>query len=234
MIIYPAIDIFNGDGVRLKKGKFSEVKVYGKPLELAKRWEEAGSKYLHVVDLNGARQVSNNIDFVKEIIKNTDLEIQFGGGIRSVEYAKRLLDLGIKRIILGTVAIKNIGMLKELINLYPDRIIVGIDAKDGKVAVEGWEEVSEIDSIDLFKKLEDIGVQYVVYTDIARDGMLTGPNFTVYEKLISESDINIIASGGITTPDDLIKLKEIGVYGSIVGKALYESKIDLKEVLNVD
>lgn len=232
MIIYPAIDIYEGKGVRLKKGKFDEVKVYGTPLDLAKMWEREGSKYLHIVDLNGARQDSNNnLNDIKEIIRSTSMKIQLGGGIRSLKYAEELLDTGVDKIILGTAAIKNISMIKELVAKYADRIIVGIDAKDGKVAVEGWEEVSSIDSLKLVKDLEDIGVKYVVYTDIAKDGMLSGPNFSVYEKLTINSSVNIIASGGITDEKDLIRLEAIGVYGAIVGKALYESRISLKEVL---
>lgn len=231
MIIYPAIDIYNGNVVRLRKGKFSEIVIYGTPIEVAKRWEYEGAEYLHLVDLNGARQDGNNLLKIKEILENTNMKVQVGGGIRTLDYAFELLDMGVERIILGTVAIKNLDMLKILVDKYTDRVIVGIDAKDGIVAVEGWEEISGIDSIDLISKLEDIGVKYIVYTDISKDGMLSGPNFKVYEDLAKSTAVSIIASGGITIKEDLIRLREIGVYGAIVGKALYESRINLKEVL---
>ncbi len=231
MIIYPAIDILDGNGVRLKKGKFNEVKVYGKPLELAKTWEKQGSDFIHIVDLNGAKQLYNNKGCVLDIIKETNLEIQFGGGIRSIEYARELLKYGVKRIILGTVAIKDKSLLDELLEEYGDRIIVGIDAINGMVAVEGWREVSTVSSLDIIDDLIEKGVKYVVYTDISKDGMLQGPNFDVYRSIVTK-DIKVIASGGITTLEDVMNLREIGVYGAIIGKALYEKRIDLMEVLN--
>lgn len=232
MIIYPAIDIYNSDAVRLKKGKFDEVTVYGKPVEVANRWQSEGSKYLHVVDLNGAIQEGRNIVEIESIVKNTDLSIQCGGGIRSAEIAKTLLDLGVAKIILGTAAIKDKDLLVSLVNEYKERIIVGIDANSGKVAIEGWKEVSAMDSMTFIKELESIGVETIVYTDIAKDGMLEGPNFEVYEEIGKKSSIKVVASGGITVVEDLIKLKEIGVYGAIVGKALYEDRIDLKEAID--
>ena len=234
MIIYPAIDILDGKGVRLKKGKFNEVTVYGSPLDLSKRWEREGCKFLHIVDLNGAVQNNNNLKDILEIKNNTNLSIQLGGGIRTLKYAKKILNLGIDKIIIATAAIKNFELLKSLVNEYGDRIIVGIDAKDQMVAVEGWKEISSIKSLDLIKKLEDIGIKYVVYTDISKDGMLQGPNFDIYKRLVKETNINIIASGGITTYEDVSKLRKIGVYGGIIGKSLYESIIDLKEIVDVN
>lgn len=235
MIIYPAIDIYEGQGVRLKKGKFNDVKVYGTPVELAQGFEKEGSDFLHIVDLNGARQdKNNNLNAIQAILNKTKMKVQLGGGIRDEKYAKALLAMGIEKIILGTAAIKNLDLIEALVAEYGDRIIVGIDAKEGKVAIEGWEEVSTMAALDLIKKLEKMGVKYVVYTDIAKDGMLAGPNFEIYEKLIQSCSLNIIASGGITDKDDLQKLEAIGVYGAIVGKALYESRINLKEVLSAD
>ena len=235
MIIFPAIDIKDNKCVRLLQGDFDKVNVYGDdPSVMAKKWEDKGSEFIHMVSLNGARGEGNiNDKSIKKVLDTVSIPIQIGGGIRSKQRVKELLDLGVNRVIVGSMAIKNKELLKELVKEYKEKIVVSIDAKDGKVAVEGWEELSNVDSVKLCKELEEIGVKTIVYTDISKDGMLIGPNFNVYEKLSKETNLDIIASGGVTTIDDIKKLKEMNLYGAIIGKALYENKIELKEVLDL-
>ena len=166
--------------------------------------------------------------------KAVDVPIQVGGGIRDEKRVKELLDLGINRVIVGTMAIENKELLKELIEKYKaDKIVVSIDAKNGKVATHGWEKVSDIDSVDLCKELEQIGVKTIVYTDISKDGMLEGPNFDIYKELSQKTSLDIIASGGVTSIDDVKRLLDMNMYGAIIGKALYDNRIDLKEVLDL-
>ncbi|AFS78761.1 1-(5-phosphoribosyl)-5-[(5-phosphoribosylamino)methylideneamino] imidazole-4-carboxamide isomerase HisA [Gottschalkia acidurici 9a] len=235
MIIFPAIDMKDGKCVRLKQGMFDEVTVFGEnPVEMAKKWEEKGGEFLHLVDLDGAKDgVPKNLDIIKEICKNINIPIQLGGGIRNKETVKLLLEAGVNRVILGTVAINNIGLLKELVNEYGEKIVVSIDAKDGLVAVDGWINVSEVKSIDLVKELESIGVKTIVYTDISKDGMMAGPNFEIYKTLQECVNIDVIASGGVSSIEDIRKLKEMNMYGAIVGKALYTGDIELEKALEV-
>lgn len=235
MIIFPAIDIKDKKCVRLLQGDFQKVNVYSNsPDQVAKNWQDQDAKFIHIVNLNGARGEGNiNDDCIKEILSKVNISIQVGGGIRNRERVKELLDLGVSRVIVGSMAIKNIELLKELVSEFKEKIVVSIDAKDGKVAIEGWEEVSNVDSIDLCKELQEIGVKTIVYTDISKDGMMIGPNFGIYEKLSKETSLDIIASGGVTTLDDIKKLKDMNIYGAIIGKALYENKINLKEVLEI-
>ena len=235
MIIFPAIDIKDNKCVRLLQGDFDKVNVYGDdPSLMAKKWQDSGAEFIHLVSLNGARGEGNvNDESIKKILDTVHIPIQIGGGIRSKERVKELLNLGVNRVILGSVAIKNKELLEDLVKEYKEKIVVSIDAKDGKVAVEGWEEVSDVDSITLCKELEKIGVKTIVYTDISKDGMLIGPNFDVYEKLSKETSLDIIASGGVTSIYDVKKLKNMNLYGAIIGKALYENKIELREVLSL-
>ena len=235
MIIFPAIDIKDNKCVRLLQGDFDKVNVYGDdPSLIAKKWQNSGAEFIHMVSLNGARGEGNvNDESIKTILDTIHIPIQIGGGIRNKERVKELLDLGVNRVILGSVAIKNKELLKDLVKEYKEKIVVSIDAKDGKVAIEGWEEVSDVNSITFCRELEKIGVKTIVYTDISKDGMLIGPNFDVYEKLSKETSLDIIASGGVTSMDDVKKLKNMNIYGTIIGKALYENKIDLKEVLSL-
>ena len=222
MIIFPAIDIKDNKCVRLLQGDFDKVNVYGDdPSLMAKKWQDSGAEFIHMVSLNGARGEGNvNDESIKKILDTVHIPIQIGGGIRSKERVKELLNLGVNRVILGSVAIKNKELLKDLAKEYQEKIVGSIDAKDGKVAVEGWEEVSDVDSITLCKELEKIGVKTIVYTDISKDGMLIGPNFDVYEKLSKETSLDIIASGGVTSIYDVKKLKNMNLYGAIIGKAL--------------
>lgn len=235
MIIFPAIDIKDNKCVRLLQGDFNKVNIYGdNPSVMAKKWEDKGYQFIHIVSLNGARGEGNiNDKSIKEILNTVNIPIQIGGGIRDEKRVKELLDLGVNRVIVGSIAVKNKELLKDLVKKYKEKIVVSIDAKSGKVATEGWEEVSSVDSVELCKELEEIGVKTIVYTDISKDGMMIGPNFNIYEKLSKETNLDIIASGGVTTMKDVEKLKEMNLYGAIIGKALYENKIELKEVLSL-
>ena len=232
MVIFPAIDIKDNRCVRLSQGDFDKLKVYSDdPLDIAEMWRDEGAEFLHIVDLDGARSESLiNKESIERIV-DIGVPVQIGGGIRSVKKVDYLLQLGVNRVILGTVAIEKPELVKELLNLYGDeKIVVSIDAKDGKVATRGWEVISEVDSIELCKDLEKMGVKTIVYTDISKDGMLSGPNFEVYERLTKETDLQVIVSGGVSSMEDIEKLKEINPYGVIIGKAFYDNLIDFKEV----
>ncbi|NLJ97993.1 MAG: 1-(5-phosphoribosyl)-5-[(5-phosphoribosylamino)methylideneamino]imidazole-4-carboxamide isomerase [Tissierellia bacterium] len=234
MIILPAIDIKDNKCVRLSQGNFNKVTVYSSdPLEMALKWEEKGAEYLHLVDLDGARsQALINRESIEKIVKNINIPVQIGGGIRDEEKVKNLLDLGVTRVILGTAAVENIKLVEDLIAEYgSEKIVVGIDAKDGKVATRGWEVISQIDSLSLCKELEKIGVETIVYTDIAKDGMLQGPNFSIYEELMDKTNLDIVASGGISFIEDIKRLKKMDIYGAIIGKAFYDSLLKFEEVM---
>ena len=233
MIIFPAIDIKDNKCVRLSQGDFNKVKTYSnEPFDMALKWKNEGASFLHIVDLDGARSEEIiNKKSIEKIAKDIGLPIQVGGGIRSEEKIKSFIDMGVERVIIGTIAVENKELLKELVSKYKEKLIVSIDAKDGKVALRGWEVISEVDSIDLCKELEEIGIKTIVYTDISKDGMLEGPNFDIYKILSQKTFLNIIASGGISSIDDIKRLKDMNIYGAIVGKALYDNKIELKEVL---
>lgn len=235
MIILPAIDIKDNKCVRLLQGDFNKVNIYGDdPSIMAKKWQDKGAEFIHMVSLNGARGEGNiNDESIKKVLDTINIPIQIGGGIRTKERVKELLDIGVNRVIVGSMAIKNKKMLEELVNQYEEKIVVSIDAKNGKVAVEGWEEISDVNSVEFCKELEKIGVKTIVYTDISKDGMLIGPNFDIYKKLSKETNLDIIASGGVTSIEDVKRLKSMNLYGVIIGKALYENKIELKEVLSL-
>ena len=236
MIIFPAIDIKDNKCVRLTQGNFDKVNIYSEdPYLMAKKWVECGAKFIHVVNLNGSRdEVGINDETLEKIATSVDIPIQVGGGIRDEKRVKELLDLGINRVIVGTMAIENKNLLKELINKYgQENIVVSIDAINKNVATHGWEKLSDIDSVDLCKELEQIGVKTIVYTDISKDGMLKGPNFDIYKELSQKTSLDIIASGGVTSIDDIKKLRDMNMYGAIIGKALYDKKLDLKEVIDL-
>lgn len=232
MVIYPAIDIKDGKCVRLTQGKKDEEKVYFQsPRDVALMWVEKGAEILHIVDLDGAFDgVSKNLGEIKKIRESVNIPIQVGGGIRSLEVIKGLIDAGVDRVILGTKALQDKDMLKEAVRLYGDKIIVSIDAHEGYVAIDGWTKTSDVSAVDFAKEMEDMGVRTIVYTDIARDGMLKGPNFESINFLKDRINIDIIASGGVSSEEDLKKLKEVGVAGAIVGKALYEGRVDLERI----
>lgn len=232
MIIFPAIDIRDGRCVRLYQGKLDEETIYDdNPVLIAKKWEESGAKVLHIVDLDGAFTGSQkNKEIIKEIIKNVNIPIQVGGGIRSIERAKELIDLGVQSIVVGTLAVKEKGFVENLVKEFGDKVVVSIDAKNGYVCIDGWVNNSNIKAIEFAKTLEENGVKTIVYTDISKDGTMVGPNFFEIKKLKENISMNIIASGGIGREEDIDELRRLEVYGAIVGKALYEGKLKLAEL----
>ncbi|QQR80011.1 MAG: 1-(5-phosphoribosyl)-5-[(5-phosphoribosylamino)methylideneamino]imidazole-4-carboxamide isomerase [Deltaproteobacteria bacterium] len=233
MILYPAIDIFNGQCVRLKQGKFDDATIYYKnPVDAAKKWVDQGAKWLHVVDLNGAREGKPaNIKVIEEIMTSLNVPVQIGGGIRSQDIAEIYLTMGAGRVVIGSAAFEDPDLMQILCAKFEGRVALGLDAKDGKVAVHGWEDTLEKEAIAVAHEFESLGLQHLIYTDISRDGMMTGPNFDGMKKMIDATMVPVIASGGISTIEDLIKLKELGASGAILGKSIYEGKIDLKEAL---
>ena len=233
MIILPAIDLKNGQCVRLQQGvKDAETVYFKDPVAVAQRFQTMGAEYLHMVDLDGAFEGKpKNLDVIEKIVQALDIPIELGGGIRTPEIAKMYIDIGVSRIIIGTQAIKDFGFIEKLIGLYGEKVCVSIDAKDGFVCTEGWVESSDIQAIDLAEKLEKVGLSTLVYTDIATDGMLTGPNFEQLAQLNAAVDLNIIASGGVASAEHLDRLEAMGLYGAITGKAVYEGTIDLEAYL---
>ncbi len=233
MIIYPAIDILEGKCVRLMQGKYDKSTVYGENTEeIAKRWERQGAKYLHIVDLDGAKMGRPvNVKSVISIIKNVSIPVQLGGGIRSPEDVEMYLGAGVKRLILGTAVIKDLSLVKDLLLKYRERIVIGIDAKGGFAATDGWENISNQSSVSLAKEMQKLGARTIIYTDIATDGMLTGPNIGAMEEMVKQVDIDVIASGGVASAADIKGLDAVGVSGVIVGKALYNGNINLAELM---
>src|SRR3989339_1267332 len=233
MKIIPAIDLINGKCVRLKQGDYSEQKFYSNnPVEVAKKFEDEGADMIHIVDLDGAKNGSQeNFKIIENIVKNVKIPVEVGGGIRDEETILKLLNIGVYRIILGTKALENIEFVKEMIGKFGlEKVIVGVDAKNGFVAIKGWQEISKIKAIDLIKNLEKVSVQTIIYTDIATDGMLKGPNFEEIFKIRSIFKGELVASGGVSCQEDFLKLKEIGSDAVIIGRAVYEGKIGLKEL----
>ncbi len=236
MKLFPAIDIKNGQCVRLRQGNFQDVLVYSDvPLKIAKQWEAAGASFIHIVDLDGALVGhSVNDEVIKSIVAEVKIPIQVGGGIRTIKDIENKLNLGVERVIIGTKAVKDPAFIKEVVTAFgAERIVIGIDAKDGMVAIEGWEKVSNYQATALALEMKQYGVQTIVYTDISKDGMLQGPNITHTREMIQISGLNIIASGGVSSMKDLEMLEEIKAYGAIVGKALYENRIDLRQAVSL-
>ena len=236
MLIIPAIDLKDGQCVRLQQGRKDAVTVYSEnPSATAKKWESSGAKVLHVVDLDGAFSGSQkNYSRIIEIRKAVKMVIEVGGGIRNISTVDKLLSAGIDRVIIGTSAIEDAQFVTDACNKFPGRILVGIDANDGKVAVKGWEEVSAIDAMELAKRVEMIGVSGIIYTDISRDGMLTGPNLPALEEMVKNVNIPVIASGGIANMEDIRNLLKIpGLWGAITGKAIYSGSLDLREAIKL-
>lgn len=238
MIIFPAIDMRGGKCVRLVKGDFNQETVFSdKPAEMAKKWESIGAKYLHLVDLDGALEgKSVNLPAIQEILSSVKIPVELGGGIRTMENIDMLLSLGIERVILGSVAVKNPALVKEACEKYGERVVVGIDAYDGIVKVEGWGVSGDVTAVELAKKMREVGVKTIIYTDISRDGTLTGINGEATAQLARESGVKVIASGGASSLDDIRAVKALekdGVDGIIVGKAIYGGSLDLKEALKI-
>ena len=234
MKIYPAIDLKDGKAVRLSKGVMNSAKIYSNsPYELAKEFENLGASNLHIVDLNGAfKGEPQNIEQIKKIRQNCNLHIQLGGGIRDEDTIKMYLDLGVNRLILGSIALTNPNFVKKMASKYP--IAIGIDSINGMVAVQGWAKISSISAINLAKEFSNVGVEDIICTDISKDGMLCGVNVEFTEQIAINSNISTIASGGVKDISDIIKCKNSNnIGGVIIGKAFYENRLDLKKVFEI-
>ena len=236
MQLYPAIDMKNGQCVRLRQGAFKDITIYSDaPEKVAAHWQEKGASFLHLVDLDGALAgYSVNEEVIRRIADTVSIPIEIGGGIRSKEAVERMLDLGVRRVIIGTKAAEHPEFLRDMVRTFGEEAIVaGVDAKDGMVAVEGWEKVSSLTASDLCLTMKEYGIRHIVYTDISRDGMLSGPNVEATRKLTEETGLDIIASGGVSCMEDLKCLHEAGIRGAVIGKALYENRIDLAEAVRL-
>lgn len=233
MRIYPAIDIIGGQCVRLVKGDYSQKTTYAEnPIDVAKRWESLGGEFIHVVDLDGAKSGNMpNFNLISKIASSISIPIEVGGGVRDMLCIEKYLSAGINRVILGTSALKQPDLVNQAIDRYGERIVIGIDAKDGKVAVSGWEDVSDVSALDFAGQMKQLGAKNIIYTDIATDGMLMGPNVDAMREMVNKVNINIIASGGVTSIGDIEALKATGVEGAIIGKALYTGNISLREAV---
>lgn len=235
MLILPAIDLRDGKCVNLVQGKAGQETIFSDhPVKMAMQWQDGGAEYLHLVDLDGAFSAeSDNLHIVKEIVETVQIPVQLGGGIRTMERLDSVLSLGVTRAILGTAALKNPPLVEAACREHGSKIAVGIDARDGMVATEGWLDISEKPALAFAREMEDCGVQTIIYTDIKSDGMLQGPNLETTEAIANTVAVNVIGSGGITSIQDLQALKAIGVYGAIVGRALYTGALDLKAAISV-
>lgn len=235
MIILPAIDLLGRKAVRLLKGDYNQVTVYSdSPLEVAEKFKSLGATHIHMVDLDGAKYgTAPNMDIVAEVAEKTGLFIEIGGGIRSMETVKKYIDAGISRVILGTAAICDEDFLKEAVKAYGEKIAVGADVKDGKIAVKGWLEQSDVTLDEFFLKMQDLGVKNIICTDISRDGAMRGTNLELYRELTAKYSLDITASGGVSNIEDVKRLREMNLYGAIIGKAYYTGAVDLKEAIEV-
>ena len=235
MDVIPAIDIRGGQCVRLAQGDYARETVFSEdPIAMAKRWASLGARRIHVVDLDGARDgLQANAAIVRGIADAVQVPVQTGGGIRTMEAVYNALDAGLERIVIGTAAVKDPELLREAIAYAHDRLIVSVDARDGRVALEGWIEATDLDAVEFIEQLRDQGVRRIVYTDIARDGVHDGPNFAMYERVTRSIGIPVIAAGGVGSVEDLRRLGECGVEAAIVGRAIYTGDVDLTEALAV-
>lgn len=235
MIILPAIDIKDGNCVRLRRGDYNTVeKVADSPYTTAESFKKAGARWMHMVDLDGAKDgMTKNQELILDVAKSSGLLVEVGGGIRDMNTVEQYLSGGISRVILGSAAVKNPSFVNEAVLAYGDKIAVGIDAKDGMVCAEGWTDQSQVNYIDLAKRMEDIGVKYIIFTDICQDGMLSGPNLTQLDELKNAVDCNIIASGGIANLKDILNISALQVYGAITGKAIYTGDLDLATAVEI-
>ena len=233
MILFPAIDLYEGKAVRLFKGDYAQMTVYShNPVDIARDFESAGATWVHLVDLEGAKDgTTPNLNVVRQIANETSLSTEIGGGIRNMETVRTYLENGVDRVILGTAAVNDEAFLKEAIAAYGSRIAVGVDVKDGFVAIKGWTENSQYTCFDFCRKMVDLGVAYLICTDISKDGAMQGTNRELYRDLSREFSVNITASGGVSTLDDVRALRKLDLYGAIIGKAYYTGAITLKEAL---
>ena len=235
MVIYPAIDLYDGKAVRLYKGDYAQMTVYSEnPAEVAKDFAAKGASHIHLVDLEGAKSGQTpNFETVCAIKKTTGLFCEIGGGVRSMEVIARYLDAGIDRVILGTAAVTEPGFVEEAVRMYGDRIAVGIDIKDGFVAIKGWTEKSDLEAFAFCGRMEKLGVTTLICTDISKDGAMQGANHELYRQLSQRFDMQIIASGGVSSIEDVQKLAKLDIHGAIIGKAYYTGAVDLKEAIGV-
>lgn len=233
MNIFPAIDLYEGKAVRLLKGNYDDMTVYSSnPPEIALKFASAGAGFIHIVDLEGAKDgTTPNFETVKNIKNASGLFCEIGGGIRTMEVAGRYINAGIDRIILGTGAVSDPEFLKEALKEFGDKIAVGVDLKDGKVAVKGWRVTSDLEGISFCRQMQDLGVKTIICTDISKDGAMKGTNHALYKKLSQELSLQITASGGISNIEDIKRLRTLDLYGAIIGKAYYTGAIDLKEAI---
>ncbi len=229
MELFPAIDLIDGCAVRLVKGDYAQKTIYSEnPAEVARSFAAAGARYLHVVDLEGAKDGGTpNLETIRTIVQESGLLVEVGGGIRSEEVVRIYLDAGVFRVILGTAAVQKPDFLADMVQKYGERIAVGVDIRDGKVAIKGWTELSEESCFAFCEKLQKIGVKTIICTDISKDGLLSGTNLDLYRQLSEKCSVDIVASGGVTTLEDVKRLSELGLAGAILGKALYTGKLDL-------
>lgn len=235
MLIFPAIDLFDKKAVRLYKGDYTQMTVYSEdPLAVAKDFERCGARYIHMVDLEGAKDgTTPNLEIVSRIAKETSLRVEIGGGIRSMETVEKYISAGVYRVILGTSAVTDREFLKQALALYGERIAVGADIKDGCVAIKGWLETSNISCEEFFADMQSLGVKTIICTDISKDGAMKGTNLSLYSALSARFSIDIVASGGVSSLEDVKSLRKMNLYGAIIGKAYYVGAIDLKEAIEV-
>lgn len=233
MMLYPAVDLKDGKCVRLLQGRFDAMTSYGDdPVAMAEKWSSLGAEFLHVVDLDGARSgKAGNRAVIKAMAAAVRIPVQTGGGVRTEADVEELLSAGLARVILGTSAVRDRELVKRVLAKFGDRVVIGIDAKDGYVAIEGWESGSQLEAVAFAREMAALGAKTVIYTDIATDGTLAGPNLPAMKEMIEQSGLAVIASGGVGTVADLLALKEIGAAGAITGKAIYTGAIDLPEAL---
>lgn len=233
MEIFPAIDIKDGKVVRLTQGDYDNVNIYSEdPVKIAISFAEKGAKNLHVVDLDGARNGElANFNTIESIVNAAGMFVQVGGGIRDEKRIQKYLNAGVSRVILGTVAVENFEFLKAMLASYGEKIAVGADAKDEKIAVKGWREITDVSSVEFCAKLAQAGVKTIIYTDISKDGAMSGTNLEIYKRLAKEINCDIVASGGVSSLSEIKELKRIGTYAAILGKALYQKTLTLEEVL---
>ncbi len=234
MILLPAIDLLGGNCVRLRQGKYDDVTIYrDDPLAQAMDFVEAGSSWIHIVDLDAAKSgIPTNHEIIKTIASKTGLKVETGGGIRNMDTLKRWIeDYGVSRCVIGTSAIKDRKFTEEALKLYADKIAIGIDAHDGEVAVDGWTKGGGVKAVEFALQMKEIGAKTIIFTDISRDGMLTGPAFDSTKELVDKTGLDVVASGGIGSDEDVFHIKDSGCVGVIIGKAIYEGKVDLKKCM---
>lgn len=232
MQLYPAIDMLDGNAVRLRQGRRDDVTIFGNPVDLAAKWREQGATYLHLVDLTAAFDgQTKHLPLIREVIRAFGGNVELGGGLRTMADIALRIEAGVTRCIIGTAAIEKPELVKEACRAFPGQIAVGLDAKDGFVATRGWVETSALTAAEVALRMRDMGVSTLIYTDISRDGMMQGPNFAATQRLIDKTQMDIIGSGGVSSIDDLLKLQEIGCAGAILGRAMYEGAFTVPDAL---